>query len=113
MADSLDSAVGKVLENNKSPSQRTGELDNRGSHFYLAMYWAQELAEQTDDADLATHFSSLAKQLEEKKQQIIDEMNAVQGDTVDIGGYFFADPEKTKAVMRPSETFNSALRSAR
>jgi isocitrate dehydrogenase len=111
LADTLDEATGKLLENNKSPSRRTGELDNRGSHFYLAMYWAQALTEQTDDAGLQAQFQPLAKTLIENENKIVAEMAAVQGQPVDIGGYFFADPEKTKQAMRPSETFNNALAS--
>ncbi|MEB8430670.1 NADP-dependent isocitrate dehydrogenase [Cocleimonas sp. KMM 6892] len=110
LAKTLDQAIGVLLDENKSPSQRTGELDSRGSHFYLAMYWSKMLAEQTEDADLAKQYAPLAKQLAENEQKIIEEMNAVQGDAVDIGGYFYADPEKTKVVMRPSETFNQAIR---
>ena len=111
LAKTLDEATGKLLENNKSPSRRTGELDNRGSQFYLAMYWAQALAEQTEDAGLQTHFAALAKSLTENEQKIVGEMNAAQGQRVDIGGYFLADPEKTRRVMRPSDTFNNALAS--
>ena len=113
LATTLDEATGKLLDNNKSPSRRTGELDNRGSHFYLAMYWAEALAEQDDDAELKAHFSPLAKALAENEQQIVDELNAVQGKAVDIGGYFDADPEITAAVMRPSATFNAVLTAAR
>ncbi|MCP4768379.1 MAG: NADP-dependent isocitrate dehydrogenase [Gammaproteobacteria bacterium] len=111
LAETLDEATGKLLENNKSPSRRTGELDNRGSHFYLAMYWAQALTEQTEDAGLQAQFQPLAKALIENENKIIAEMTAIQGQPVDIGGYFFADPEKTKQAMRPSETFNNALAS--
>jgi isocitrate dehydrogenase len=111
LAETLDIATGRLLENNKSPSRRTGELDNRGSQFYLAMYWAQALAEQTDNPGLQTQFAELAKSLTENEQKIIEEMNSVQGQSVDIGGYFLADPEKTKQVMRPSDTFNKALAS--
>ncbi len=113
LADTLDQATGKLLETNKSPSRRTGELDNRGSHFYLALYWAQALAEQTGDSDLQAQFAPLAKSLSDNEQQIIDELIAVQGKPVDIGGYFDADPEKTKAVMRPSTTLNAAIAAAR
>ena len=109
LAETLDDATGKLLDNNKGPSRRTGELDNRGSHFYLAMYWAQALAEQDDDTDLKQQFSPLAKNLAENEQKILDEFSAVQGNAVDIGGYYHADMEKMKAVMRPSATFNSAL----
>ena len=109
LAKTLDDATGQLLENGKSPSRRTGELDNRGSHFYLALYWAQALAAQTEDPDLQAHFTPLAKTLADNEQKIVDELNAVQGQPVDIGGYFWADSEKTKAVMRPSATFNEIL----
>ena len=109
LAKTLDQAIGKILEDNKSPSPRTGELDSRGSHYYLAMYWAQELSEQTEDAELAVHFSKLAKSLKDNEDKIIQEFNSCQGEAVDIGGYFFADPVKTTQVMRPSATFNTAL----
>ena len=111
LADTLDTATGKLLDNNKSPSRRTGELDNRGSHFYLAMYWAQALAEQTEDSELQAKFAEVAKQLSENESKIVEELSAVQGESVDIGGYFLIDREKTAAVMRPSETFNSILKS--
>ena len=113
LAKTLDDATGKLLDNNKGPSTRTGELDNRGSHFYLAMYWAQALAEQTEDQELQAHFAPLAKTLTENEEQIVAEFKAVQGKPVDIGGYYIADPVKTKAVMRPSTTFNAALSAAR
>ncbi len=109
LAEALDDATGKLLDNNKGPSRRTGELDNRGSHFYLAMYWAQALAEQDDDAELKQQFSPMAKSLAENEQKILDELNEVQGNSVDIGGYYHADMEKMKAVMRPSATFNEVL----
>ncbi len=109
LAEALDDATGKLLDNNKGPSRRTGELDNRGSHFYLAMYWAQALAEQDDDAELKQQFSPMAKSLAENEQKILDELNEVQGSSVDIGGYYHADMEKMKAVMRPSATFNEVL----
>ena len=111
LAETLDEATGKLLENNKSPSRRTGELDNRGSHFYLAMYWAEALAAQTEDPELAAQFSLLAKTLAEQEQTIVDELNAVQGKSVDIGGYYMADPSLITSVMCPSETFNTALAS--
>jgi isocitrate dehydrogenase len=113
LAKTLDEATGKLLDNNNSPSARTGELDNRGSHFYLALYWAQALAEQTEDRELQAHFAPLAKALTENEQKIAAELKAVQGKPVDIGGYYVADPEKTTAVMRPSPTFNAALNAAR
>jgi len=111
VADALDAATGKLLDNNKSPSPKTGQLDNRGSQFYLTLYWAQALAEQKDDADLAKRFAPLAKKLAENEKKIVDELNAVQGQPVDIGGYYFPDRDKVSAIMRPSATFNAALES--
>ena len=96
----------------KAPSRKTGELDNRGSQFYLALYWAQELAAQTEDDDLAKHFASLAETLAANEDKIVEELNAVQGEQVDIGGYYYPDWDKTAAVMRPSTTFNEALAGA-
>ncbi len=113
LARTLDAATGKLLDNNKSPSPRTGELDNRGSQFYLAMYWAQELAKQTDDPALQARFVPLARALTENEATIIQELSAVQGKPVDIGGYYLADAGKCKAVMRPSATLNAALAAAR
>ncbi|MFL0241457.1 MULTISPECIES: NADP-dependent isocitrate dehydrogenase [Mycobacteriaceae] len=112
LAKTLDAATGKLLDENKSPSRRTGELDNRGSQFYLAMYWAQALAEQTEDAELAAKFAPLAKTLAANEEKIVAELAAAQGSPADIGGYYYPDPEKTSAVMRPSATFNAALASA-
>ncbi|APA77531.1 NADP-dependent isocitrate dehydrogenase [Mycobacterium avium subsp. hominissuis] len=109
LGKTLDAAIGKLLENNKSPSRKTGELDNRGSQFYLALYWAQELAAQNDDDDLRRHFAALAESLGENEQRIVEELAEVQGRPVDIGGYYQPDSEKTTAVMRPSKTFNEAL----
>jgi isocitrate dehydrogenase len=113
LAKTLDAATGKLLDNNKNPSRKTGELDNRGSQFYLAMYWALELAAQTEDKELAEHFAPLAKSLAENEDAIVAELNEVQGDSVDIGGYYYPDAEKITAVMRPSKTFNEALETAR
>ena len=113
LAKTLDAATGKLLDNNKSPSPKTGELDNRGSQFYLAMYWAQELANQSEDKELAAKFKTLAKTLTDNEAQIVAEMKTVQGKPVDIGGYYKADPEKCKAVLRPSATLNAALKAAR
>jgi isocitrate dehydrogenase len=110
LAKTLDAATGKLLDNNKNPSPKTGQLDNRGSQFYLALYWAQELAAQTEDAELAAKFAPLAKQLTENEQKIVDELNAVQGKPVDIGGYYLPEVAKLDTVMRPSETFNNALK---
>ena len=112
LAKTLDAATGKLLDNNKNPSPKTGELDNRGSQFYLALYWAQELAAQTDDKDLQAHFAPLAKALATNEQKIVDELKAVQGKPVDIGGYYMPDLSKVAAVMRPSATLNSTLASA-
>jgi isocitrate dehydrogenase len=112
LSSTLDEATGKLLDNGKSPSRRTGELDNRGSHFYLAMYWAQELAAQEADAELQAHFGPLAQALAENEEKIVEELNSVQGRSVDIGGYYMADAEKTEAVMRPSATLNNVLASA-
>jgi isocitrate dehydrogenase len=112
LAKTLDAAIGKLLENNKSPSRKTGELDNRGSQFYLAMYWAQELAAQTDDQKLRERFAALAETLTENEEVIVAELNEAQGNAVDIGGYYAPDPEKTTAVMRPSKTLNAALEAA-
>ncbi|MGA9918129.1 isocitrate dehydrogenase [Burkholderia sp. GAS332] len=109
LAKTLDAATGKLLEYNKNPSPKTGQLDNRGSQFYLAMYWAQGLAAQTDDAELAAHFAPLAKQLTENEEAIVAEFSAVQGQPVDIGGYYMPDSDKLDAVMRPSKTLNAAL----
>jgi len=109
LAKTLDEATGKLLDNNKSPSPRTGELDNRGSHFYLSLYWAQALAAQNDDAELKAKFAPLAKTLAENETKIVEELNSVQGGAMDIGGYYKPDAAKTSAVMRPSATFNAAL----
>lgn len=109
LADTLDRATGTFLNENKSPSRRVGGIDNRGSHFYLALYWAQELAKQTDDADLAKAFAPLAETLTAQEQKIVDELIAVQGKPTDIGGYYQPDPVKAAAVMRPSATLNQAL----
>jgi isocitrate dehydrogenase len=113
LAKTLDAATGKLLDNNKSPSPKTGELDNRGSQFYLTMFWAQELAAQTEDKELAAHFAVLAKTLTANEAQIVAEMKTMQGKPADIGGYYKADAEKCKAVMRPSPTLNAALKAIR
>jgi len=113
LAETLDEAIGKVLDNDKSPTPKTGEMDNRGSHFYLAMSWAQALAVQSDDKELQAYFAPLAKTLTDNEERIMDELCSVQGEPVDIGGYFHADAEKTKEVMRPCDFFNEALQAAR
>ena len=111
LADTLDKATEKLLVENKSPSRKTGELDNRGSHFYLAKFWAEELATQDQDAELKEKFSSLAKTLESNEDAIVKELIEVQGKSVDIKGYYYADEELAQSVMRPSKTFNDAIAS--
>ncbi len=111
LAETLDAATGMLLDNGKGPSTRTGELDNRGSHFYLALYWAQALAAQTQDKGLQAYFTPLAKSLGDNEQTIVAELKAVQGQPADIGGYYLPDVRKIDAVMRPSATFNAALKS--
>jgi len=109
LANTLDAATGTFLEQDRSPGRKLGTIDNRGSHFYLALYWAQELAKQTQDAELAAAFAPLAEKLAAEEQTIVDELIAVQGKPADIGGYYRPDPAKTAAVMRPSATFNAAI----
>jgi len=109
LARALDAANGKILENDKSPSRDVGELDNRGSHFYLALYWAQALAGQSEDADLSARFGPVAQELARNEQRIVAELNQAQGRSVDIGGYYHPDPVKCRAAMRPSATLNSIL----
>ncbi|MEV6055433.1 NADP-dependent isocitrate dehydrogenase [Streptomyces sp. NPDC052107] len=111
LADTLDRATATFLNEDKSPTRRVGGIDNRGSHFYLSLYWAQELARQTDDADLAKAFAPLAETLAANEQKIVDELLAVQGKPADIGGYYQVDKAKADAVMRPSATWNEALAS--
>ncbi|MFF5503615.1 NADP-dependent isocitrate dehydrogenase [Streptomyces roseolus] len=111
LADTLDRATGTFLNEDKSPTRRLGGIDNRGSHFYLALYWAQELARQTEDTELAKAFAPLAETLGANEQKIVDELNAVQGSPAEIGGYYQPDPAKAAAVMRPSATFNEAVAS--
>jgi isocitrate dehydrogenase len=111
LGDTLDKATETFLNEDRSPGRKLGTIDNRGSHFYLALYWAEELAKQTEDAELASAFSSLATTLRENEQKIVDELLAVQGKPADIGGYFRPDAEKAAAVMRPSATFNEAIAS--
>ncbi|WP_132301099.1 NADP-dependent isocitrate dehydrogenase [Kribbella sp. VKM Ac-2568] len=111
LADTLDRATATFLNEDKSPTRRVGGIDNRGSHFYLSLYWAQELASQTDDAELAKAFTPLAETLAGNEQVIVEELLAVQGNPVDLGGYYQPDPAKAAAVMRPSKTWNDALAS--
>jgi isocitrate dehydrogenase len=113
LADALDKAIGRFLETNKSPARKVGEIDNRGSHFYLAMYWARALADQQDDAPLAKLFGRLADELEASEATIVGELKGVQGEPVDLGGYYRPDMAKVRAAMRPSKTFNDALGSLR
>ena len=98
-----------MLDENRSPSRKVNELDNRGSHFYLALYWAQELAKQSDDAELAAKFAPIAEALAANEDQIVSELNEVQGSPVDIGGYYQPDEELVTAAMRPSATFNAII----
>ncbi|MCL6701386.1 NADP-dependent isocitrate dehydrogenase [Pseudomonas sp. T1.Ur] len=109
LAKTLDQATGEFLDRNKSPSRKVGGIDNRGSHFYLTLFWAQALAAQDDDAALKAQFTTLAKTLTDNEEKIVAELNAVQGKPVDIGGYYFANPELTSKAMRPSNTFNAAI----
>jgi isocitrate dehydrogenase len=113
LAKTLDEATGQLLENRKSPSSRTGELDNRGSQFYLALYWAQALAAQTEDKELQAHFTTLAKQLKDNEEKIVAELSVVQGKPADIGGYYKPDLKKLEQVMRPSATLNQIIDSAK
>ncbi len=109
MGEALELATGKLLENRKSPSRKVNELDNRGSHFYIAMYWAEALAQQSEDAQLQERFAPLAREFADHEAQIVDEMNSVQGQPMDIGGYYAPNPELASMAMRPSPTFNGAL----
>ena len=105
----MNEAIGKFLDENKSPSRKVDELDNRGSHFYLALYWAQALADQSKDAELQSQFSPFAETLAQNEHAIVEELIAVQGPSMNIGGYYQPDEGKTNAAMRPSELFNDAL----
>jgi isocitrate dehydrogenase len=109
LAATLDRATGSVLEEGRSPTRRVGELDNRGSHFYLSLYWARELVAQTDDPELAERFKPLAERLAADEQQIVAELAEVQGQPVDIGGYYHPNLDLVAAAMRPSATFNDAI----
>ena len=109
LADTLDRATGTFLTENKSPSRKVGELDNRGSHFYLSMYWAQELAAQTEDEELKATFVAVAQALTKQESKIVEELNKAQGPSIDINGYYFADVELATKAMRPSETLNTIL----
>ena len=109
LADALDAANGKFLETDKSPSRKVGELDVRGSHFYLALYWAQALAAQDADPQLRARFAPVAAALTRNEATIVEELNAVQGKPMDVGGYYHPDPAKCTAAMRPSATFNKVI----
>ena len=109
LAKALDVATDKFLKTNKSPSRKVMELDNRGSHFYLTLYWAQALAEQNDDSELKGHFTQLAKDLAVNEDKINDELIAAQGHSIDIGGYYFPDVDKLSKAMRPSNTLNQLI----
>jgi len=109
LAETIDRAAGKLMENKKSPGRELGQLDNAGTHVYLACYWAKELANQNDDPALKEHFAPVAKELEENLDIILKELSAFKGHPVDLGGYYLPDPEKVKAAMRPSTTLNKIL----
>ncbi len=109
LADTLDGAIAKFLDNNRSPARKVGQIDNRGSHFYLALYWAQALAEQSRDADLKSKFAAIAKKLAENEAKINEELLAAQGKPVDMGGYYHPDFDKTSKAMRPSATLNAII----
>jgi isocitrate dehydrogenase len=109
MAETLDQAIAKFLDNDKSPARKVGQIDNRGSHFYLAYYWAEALAAQTKDKELQARFTQIAKQLAENEAKINGELIGAQGKPVDMGGYYHPDKVKTTAAMRPSATFNAII----
>jgi isocitrate dehydrogenase len=111
LAETLDQANARILDNDKSPARKVGEIDNRGSHFYLALYWAEALAAQTKDKDIQARFTTLAKTLSDNEAKINAELIAAQGKPVDMGGYYHPDFEKTSKAMRPSKTLNAALAS--
>ena len=113
LADTLDRATERLLNENRSPARKVGQIDNRGSHFYLALYWASELARQSEDAELAAAFAPIAESLASNEETITAELIAVQGHPADIGGYYRPDADKASAVMRPSKTFNEALATLR
>ena len=109
LADTLDRATATFLDEDKSPTRKLGGIDNRGSHYYLARYWAEELAAQTDDPGLAEAFAPVASALADQEETIVAELIAVQGDPVDLGGYYHPDPERAEAIMRPSDTLNEVI----
>jgi isocitrate dehydrogenase len=109
LAQTLDRAVARWLEDDRSPSRKTGELDNRGSHYYLALYWARELADQDEDSELAERFTEVADRLGDAEEKIVEELNSVQGSSVDIGGYYWPDADRMEEAMRPSQTLNEVI----
>jgi len=109
LADALDTANAKFLENDKSPARKVGQIDNRGSHFYLAMYWAEALATQTTDAEIAAAFAPIARAMQENEAKINDELIAAQGSSQDVGGYYHPNADKASAAMRPSATLNQIV----
>ncbi len=109
LSETLDTAIGKYLENARYPSRKAGEIDNRGSSFYLALYWAQALAAQDKDSEMKTRFTKIASELEQNEAKIVEELISAQGSPVDIGGYFMPDSEIAAKVMRPSETLNAII----
>jgi isocitrate dehydrogenase len=109
LADCLNLGIGKFLDENKSPSRKVNELDNRGSHFYLALFWSEALVQQNNDSELAKHFATLAKTLRTHEEEIIRELNEAQGSPVDLGGYYLPNDDKVSVAMRPSKIFNDAL----
>jgi isocitrate dehydrogenase len=109
LAECLNLGIGKFLDENKSPSRKVNELDNRGSHFYLALFWSEALVQQNNDSELAKHFAMLAKTLRTHEEEIIRELNEVQGSPVDLGGYYLPNDDKVSVAMRPSKIFNDAL----
>jgi isocitrate dehydrogenase len=109
LGKALDAATGKLLDNNKSPLRRVGQLDNKGSHYYLATYWAEALAAQSDDAELQKHFAPIAADLASNEKKIVAELDAIQGKPVDLGGYYHTDPKKVAAAQRSSQTLNAII----
>jgi isocitrate dehydrogenase len=109
LAETLDEATGEYLRNNRGPARKVGDLDNRGSHFYLALYWAQALARQSKDRTLAVHFAPIAAELAANEATIVSELNGAQGRAVDVGGYYRPDPKRASEAMRPSATLNAIV----
>ena len=112
LADALDAATSQYLQHNRGPARKVGELDNRGSHFYIGMYWAQAMASQTADKQLVAHFAPIAKELTANEAAIVAELNGVQGKPIDVGGYYHPNPKLAAAAMRPSATLNAIIENA-